>query len=533
MCIKPFFSKVRYLFIPLLMLFFSACFSPWQGGEGTLTLHLGGSSGRAMVLPEEQSSLNYTITLTGSGQSITKTFPAGAVTATFSVQPGTWNVMVKGRGARPQQYETFPDYMLCAYGEKTVTIKGGGSTSESIEMYSAVEAENDTQLQIAFDRVNINGNKEYVFVTKNIYLLNPAAYEINRGRNIELRAEKRVTIERADKNKANIPLFSILEGGTLTLGKEGETNQYLYISGEIGGKDQNDVTSTDNVPYATAPLVQVGNANTGSGTLIMYDARIFHNRVNEAFEGRAPGVHVIGENTKFTMYGGSIDGNSGNSMGGGVVVDNGGTFTLNGGTIEGNQAINGGGVGVYNGIFIMNGGYIKVNKTGINSNNGNGGGGVSVDNGGIFTLNGGTIEGNWAADRGGGVSVDSGGTFTLNGGYIEGNKVITYGGQVYVGGIAAANAGRFYMTAGTLSGKGSADETQANLGAGVFIESMGIFTKTGGIIYAGGSDRNNLHAYNDAGNAVYNDINNAARKRNTTLWDDDDISTESNENWDL
>lgn len=46
--------KKRLFLLPLIILFFSACFSPWQGDEGILTLQLGpGNSGRAAVLPEE------------------------------------------------------------------------------------------------------------------------------------------------------------------------------------------------------------------------------------------------------------------------------------------------------------------------------------------------------------------------------------------------------------------------------------------------------------------------------------------------
>jgi hypothetical protein len=83
---------------------------------------------------------------------------------------------------------------------------------------------------------------------------------------------------------------------------------------------------------------------------------------------------------------------SGNTIPGGhgaaVWINNGGTFTMNSGTITGNFA------------------------AGTNTGNG-GGGGVYVYTGGTFIMNGGSITGNFAGYDGGGVYL-GGGTFTLN-----------------------------------------------------------------------------------------------------------------------
>ncbi len=485
--------KKRLFLLPLIILFFSACFSPWQGDEGTLTLQLGpGNSGRLAVDENERNSLSYTVTLTGPGPGITQTF-SGTTRATFSLQPGTWNVTVKGRGSRPPVYDDFfeDSVMLRAYGEKMVTVRGGGSVSEAITMFPAVEAANQSQLFGAFNNANTAEKKEIVFITKNIVL--NSYIEILDGHNIELRAEKNVTIERYSDAEADIPLFFILAGGTLTLGKEGETHDYLKISGDIGGDDQY------GAPYATAPLIKVG------GTLVMHDAEINHNRVNvsDTYTSPVPGVLVTGLEAKFDMYGGLIDGNSGSPRGGGVAVENGGTFTMNGGSIEGNQAVEGGGVMVDNGTFIMDGGYIKINKA------------ANVNNYG----------------EGGGVYVANEGAFKLNSGYIEGNESAGYGGQVYVG-----DNGVFHMNGGTLSKKGRTAEYQAKLGAGVYITSDGgPFTKTGGTIYGSGTGENNLHA-SESGHAVYYYLSAAPRTRNTTLEDGDDLSTTDiteTSNWDL
>ncbi len=362
--------KKHLFLIPLIILFFSACFSPWQGDEGTLTLQLGpGNSGRLAVLPEEQSSLSYTITLTGPGQTITETFPAGTTAATFRLRLGTWNVTVKGRGAKPvmETYYHFPDVMLRAYGEKTIAVEGGRNISESITMFPAVEVASGDQFGIAFRNANTDG-KEFVFITKDITVNSLSNGIVQSGQNIELRAEKPVRIERESKDAdEDTVILSIENGGTLTLGKEGETNQYLQISGDIDGDDQNE-------PYATAPLIEV-NAYYGGAALVMYDALIEGNTV-KGFDG------------------------------GGVQVENGGQFTMYGGYIEGNE--------------------VFVNDT---NNNGGSGGQVWVDDGSSFKMHGGTLSGKGSegpqAVYGAGVYIAPGGTFEKTGG-VSGQVKIIY-----------------------------------------------------------------------------------------------------------
>ncbi len=320
-------------------------------------------------------------------------------------------------------------------------------------MFPAVEAANGPQLSIAFSLAGDDNRKEYVFITNDITVNSDIPSWVESGQNIELRAEKKVTIERHSQFNKNVSLITI-DGGTLTLGKEGETNQYLQISGEIDGVDQNG-SGQDNPPYAEAPLIGV-YGSVEAAALVMYDARIYHNRAdpNTTFIGFSPGVFVSGKYGKFIMHGGSIDGNTGNDSGGGVKVENGGTFILNGGCIEGNEA--------------------------------------------------------------------------------------SYGGQVYVGGVssdpsAGIDGAFFYMNGGTLSGRGSEADTQADLGAGVCIMPGGTFTKTGGTIYGSGDSEYNLHANGDRGNAVFYDSseeNMINYIRNRTLKPDDNLSTVDPENWD-
>ncbi len=408
MCVKVLFQNVRRLCILLMICFLSSCFSPWKGSEGTLTLHLGGGPGRAAVEENEQNSLNYTITLTGPGPSLTQTF-SGMGSATFRLQPGTWNVTVKGRGAVPNEYNDayFDPTMLRAFGEKTVTIRGGDSASEAITMFPATEAANGQQLSTAFIQANNVGKKEYVFITGDdikIATSDPDAIPplyVESGQNIELRAEKKVTIERFNINQGNTPLLIISGGGRLTLGKQGETHQYLHITGDINGEDQGS--------YATVPLVKIDGSNSDAA-LIMYDARINHNRAMNVSTNIAPGVLVTGSKAKFTMYGGLIDGNSGNQNGGGVSVENGGTFTLYGGDFQSNNANYGGQVYVgSNSFFYMYGGTLSNMGGSSDGTQAQRGAGVYIAQGGTFEKTGGTIYGSSPAAGGNNLRASDGG----------------------------------------------------------------------------------------------------------------------------
>ena len=136
------------------------------------------------------------------------------------------------------------------------------------------------------------------------------------------------------------------------------------------------------------------------------------------------GVSVYGG--MFTMYGGSITGNTTTSFGGGVYVRN-ATFNMYGGSITGNTSSPAGGVYVgENGTFNMKGGEITGNTSSSY------GGGVYVYNGAEFTMTGGSITDNAASSKnksnGGGVY--SAGTFTMTGGSITRNKA-EYGGGVW------------------------------------------------------------------------------------------------------
>jgi hypothetical protein len=151
----------------------------------------------------------------------------------------------------------------------------------------------------------------------------------------------------------------------------------------------------------------------------------------------------------------------------------------------------------------MNGGIIEENE--VSGSSGGSGGGVYVSGTSTFTMNGGTIGENMAAD-GGGVSV-WGSIFEMNGGTIQKN-IST--GQNYGGGGVFLITGTFIMSGGTIQGNTSAGAS--GFGGGVFLrrtEDGDTFIKTGDAVIYGDTDTShdndteNTNVSTYGGHAVY------------------------------
>lgn len=99
--------------------------------------------------------------------------------------------------------------------------------------------------------------------------------------------------------------------------------------------------------------------------------------------------------------------------------------------------------------------------------------GVMVNSGCSFTMYGGTICGNTAADSGSGVIVNNGSSFTMNGGSITGNNTT---GDVSCGGVYVASNGTF-----TVSGVAEIQGNWRNgtLQNGVYVQGSGTASNVG------------------------------------------------------
>ena len=161
----------------------------------------------------------------------------------------------------------------------------------------------------------------------------------------------------------------------------------------------------------------------------------------------------------FTMYDGSISGNSAAEKGGGVYMTR-STFRMLGGSVSGNKAKYGGGVYVYSGAFTLSGGTVSGNSSDED--------GAGVYTAGTFNMTGGSVSGNFTTDaavtgyatkRGGGVYAAY--VFNMSGGTISGNTAAEYGGGVYVILSAACT-----ITGGTISGNTSGNSKGGGVCAG-------------------------------------------------------------------
>ena len=154
---------------------------------------------------------------------------------------------------------------------------------------------------------------------------------------------------------------------------------------KAGGKIAHTVNSSSN-----SAGVNLNNTSTSQQTFIMYNGCITQNK--------GSGVYLY-SNTSFTMYGGSITGNTltdAPTFGGGVYVHSGATFTMYGGSITENHANKSGGgiystsdnISIYGGSVTDN----SVTKRGK-------AGGIYVSDSGTLTVGGNVnISGNWQGD---------------------------------------------------------------------------------------------------------------------------------------
>lgn len=185
---------------------------------------------------------------------------------------------------------------------------------------------------------------------------------------------------------------------------------------------------------STGTGVNLNNTSTSQQTFIMYNGCITQNR--------GSGVCLY-QNTSFTMYGGSITGNTltdAPTFGGGVYVHSGASFTMYGGEITKNQADYGGGVSTSGNTanFTMYGGSITKNHA-----NKSGGGIYSTSNN--ISIYGGGVTNNSVTKTGnaGGIYVSSSDTLTVGGNVnISGN----WKGEKN-GSISNNNANNVYLPA--------------------------------------------------------------------------------------
>ena len=106
----------------------AACFSPWQGEEGNLTISLGGNARSATWPPTNENgilpALEHRITLRGPGETQNRTLLPGISTGKFNVNSGLWTVTI----------EAWYEGNLFGMGFSSVNIKPGQNVAVTIKM---------------------------------------------------------------------------------------------------------------------------------------------------------------------------------------------------------------------------------------------------------------------------------------------------------------------------------------------------------------------------------------------------------------
>ena len=290
----------------------------------------------------------------------------------------------------------------------------------------------------------------------------------------------------AQKNSANT-VSVVISGGSVS-GNHGANGAGIYSTAPItmsGGTIQNNTsTGIGGGIYTTAALTItagsiLGNsANTYGGGINATNSAVIGTSQgldgNTLIQGNSAsngaGFAARGAAATYTIYSGTISGNTATTNGGGIYCV--GTLNIQNGIISGNSAVNGAGVYVSKNMSLANG-TIKGNNASAN------GGGIYLPTAGSLTMTGGIIgditgrtvwpnnEGNTAIN---GAGIYSSGTISLSGGKIIANRASEtngLGGGVY-------NAGTM-----TMSG-GSVELNNAVNGGGIYL--TGTLLMSGGVI---------------------------------------------------
>ena len=364
------------------------------------------------------------------------------------------------------------------YAVEATEENGGTPAEEHTGIHSIDLPSGETWQGVdSLDKISDAG---YYYLTDNVSLTESWTPQNNvvlclNGKTITMNADDKAVIE-VDSNNS-FTLCDCKGEGKVTHGtKTDGTNKYSGSGVNVKG------TFTMYGGSISGNTADQGGGVYNRGTFNMNGGTITSNTANN-------GGGVYNDNAgRFIMYGGTITGNKaeqtyGTEYGGGVY--NQGTFNMYGGKITNNTAIVGGG-GVFNkGTFTMSAG------TTISENKAYGGGGVFNGNG-TFTMSGGTISRNELVGpdsnlSGGGV-FSQGGTFTMSGGTITGNKAKEYGGGVYI------NTGTFTMSGGEITSNSS-----ESYGGGVCYSSSQLFKMSGTVNITEnkvGTTPNNLYLWN-------------------------------------
>jgi uncharacterized repeat protein (TIGR02543 family) len=144
------------------------CFSQWEGDGATITIHVGGGSGRTTAFhlldDEAKARISYMLDLSGPSNMTDVQFAPGTQTINLSVTPGSYTITVTA----------YLDGEVYATGSTTAEARAGQSTPVDILMsYAGEKGTSEETFTVTFDS---NGGDGDV----------PQSIQVNAGGNIAL-----------------------------------------------------------------------------------------------------------------------------------------------------------------------------------------------------------------------------------------------------------------------------------------------------------------------------------------------------------
>jgi len=214
----------------VIMALFSACFSPWAGDPGIVTITFGDGSqenhsnaARSAVTREEIPTLTHIITLYGNGTPVTARL-IGAGTVSITVLQGNWNIRVRAESPEPAQ-------TLRALGFGQVRVVAGQQANAAVYMVSATEVANHAQLAAAINSARTDGLEKIIVLTQGMYA--SAQFTVGTNRHVSLVSDSDVAIRRGSGFNPEVEMFVMQGNATLRLGRYGTTGS-VYVQGATG-----------------------------------------------------------------------------------------------------------------------------------------------------------------------------------------------------------------------------------------------------------------------------------------------------------
>ncbi|MDR0512258.1 MAG: hypothetical protein LBG93_04050 [Treponema sp.] len=178
----------------------SGCFSPWTGGEGTITIAIGDRvafAARSAAEPFDPSTMAHIISLTNPGRTITQRV-YGIGTFSFSLPAGNWDIRIRAEDNTQEQ-------TLRALGFGHVQVVARRSTSVNVYMIRTTEVANHNQLAAAITQARTDGLEKIIMITEDITVTSQLT--IGPGRNITFASETDVSINRDTSTPRSLKLL--------------------------------------------------------------------------------------------------------------------------------------------------------------------------------------------------------------------------------------------------------------------------------------------------------------------------------------